>query len=284
MRKQILLLFLCAFGFNVIAQNSLLWKISGNGLESSSYLFGTIHAICEDDMVMNKSIEEAFEGSNTLYLEIDMTDPQVMQVIQKGMINEGMKNIKVDLMEKDQLLVDDFLKANMGAGLDQLGILKPWAISAMLAIKLGVDCPVPQQYEMIFTNLAKAKQKTVKGLEQVEDQLSLFNNISYEEQLDWVVDGVKEAEEGKALFARLIETYKKQDIEALYHLILQEEEMKKFSEELLDNRNKRWIPVIEKAIGEGSCFIAVGAGHLAGEKGVISLLKQQGYKLEAVTQ
>jgi uncharacterized protein YbaP (TraB family) len=58
--------------------------------------------------------------------------------------------------------------------------------------------------------------------------------------------------------------------------------MKGIEEEMLDKRNQKWIPMIEKIVKEKPTFFAVGAGHLGGAKGVLNLLQQKGYKIENV--
>ena len=282
MKKISLIALLVLFTITTFGQNSLVWKISGNGVENPSYLFGTIHAICPDDFFLPEKLDEIIKITDNLYLEVDMTDPQLGQKMQMGMMNPQMKNIQADLSEAHQKLIDEALIKYMGGGLAQMGALKPWALASMLAIKSGLDCPAPSSYEMELIKLAKANAKSVNGLETIEDQLALFNDIPYDQQLEWLVEAVTEMEDNKALLAQLVAAYKNQDVKALYKLMLEQEEMEKFAEVLLDERNENWIPVMTKAMGEGTNIFAFGAGHLGGEKGVLNLLKKAGYKVEAV--
>jgi len=282
MKKISLITLLVLFTITTFGQNSLVWKISGNGIENPSYLFGTIHAICPDDFFLPEKLDEVIKNTDNLYLEIDMTDSLFMQKMQMGMMNPQMKNIKADLSEEHQKLIDEALKKLIGAGLDQIGVMKPWALSAMIAIKTGLDCPTEASYEMELIKLAKTNGKSVIGLETIEAQLALFDDIPYDQQLEWLVEAVTEMEDNKALLAQLIAAYKKQDVKALYKLMLEQEEMEEFAEVLLDQRNESWIPVMTKAMGESTNVFAFGAGHLGGEKGVLNLLKKAGYKVEAV--
>jgi len=282
MKKISLIALLVLFAIHSFGQNALIWKVSGNGIENPSYLFGTIHAICPDDFFLPEKLDEIIKSTDNLYLEIDMTDAEFMQKMQIGMMNPQMKNIQADLSEAHQKLIDEALIKYMGGGLAQMGALKPWALASMLAIKSGLDCPTSSSYEAELIKLAKANGKSVNGLETIEDQLALFNNIPYDQQLEWLVETVTEMEENKALLAQLIATYKKQDVKVLYKLMLEQEEMEEFAEVLLDQRNENWIPVMTKAMGESTNVFAFGAGHLGGEKGVLNLLKKAGYKVEAV--
>lgn len=282
MKKLSLITLLVLFAITTFGQTSLVWKVSGNGIENPSYLFGTIHAICPDDFFMPEVLTEIIPTTDKLYLEIDMTDSLFMQKMQMGMMNPQMKNIKADLSEEHQKLIDEALKKSIGAGLDQIGVMKPWALSAMIAIKTGLDCPTEASYEMELIKLAKTNGKSVNGLETIEDQLALFDGIPYDQQLEWLVETVTEMEDNKALLAQLIAAYKNQDVKALHELILEQEEMEEFAEVLLDQRNEKWIPVMAKAMGESTNVFAFGAGHLGGEKGVLNLLKKAGYKMEAI--
>jgi len=266
----------------VFAQNSLLWKISGNGLEEPSYLFGTIHLICPDDFFLPENVKTSLNSCDKLVLEVDMSDPTLMQKMQAGMLNINMKNIKTDLEEADIKLLNETLTKSMGVGVDQLGILKPWALSTMISVKLCLECQQPAQYEAEIMKMAKEKELPLVGLETVEDQLGIFDNIPYDRQLELLMEGVKDLEKNKELFANIVKFYTAQDVEGLYEMMLEQDEMKDFGEFLLDARNERWIPVMDKLMSNEPCFIAVGAGHLGGDKGVIKLLKEKGYQVEAV--
>ena len=274
-------ILLCFISFSN-AQNSLLWKVTGNNLEHASYLYGTIHVICPDDFFLPEQTESILEQCDQLVLEMDISDPAVLQTVQKGMINPQRKNIKSDLTDEDQKLLNDVLTQTLGVGIDQMGIMKPWALSTVLSVKLGLDCDQPSQYEMEFLKLAKEADMQISSLESATEQIAIFENIPYEKQLQLLMEGIKNQEEDKELLLRMVDTYKKQDINALYNFILQEEEMKEFSKFLLDNRNVKWIPILIEAMAEKPSFIAFGAGHMAGDKGVIELLKAEGYTVEPV--
>jgi len=88
----------------------------------------------------------------------------------------------------------------------------------------------------------------------------------------------------KAELQKMLVIYEEEDIEGMLD-IMDESENKKsadFNDILLNDRNANWIPVIEKVSSEQPTFYGVGAGHLAGEKGVIKLLRKKGYTVEAV--
>lgn len=80
----------------------------------------------------------------------------------------------------------------------------------------------------------------------------------------------------------MMNIYLSGDLEGLYGFMKSNTMMEQFQTQLLDQRNEAWIPQLETLFKSGSTFVAVGAGHLAGEKGVLSLLKEKGYQVEVI--
>ena len=259
---------------------SLLWEISGNGLKENSYLFGTIHMICPSDFLMDDRIKNAFEDADELIMELDMDDPEMMQKMQQSSLNPEMKNIKSAFSESDANALNEFLTANYGAGLDQLGILKPFMLMSMITVK-QLPCEQIESYELFFTNLAKTQNKNVEGLESVEFQMGLFDEIP-EEILFEEISKMVTTDEFIKEFEQMVSAYTAEDIDKLYQVIAENEMMGNFNELMLDNRNRNWIPVMEKNMKENQVFFAVGSGHLGGENGVINLLRNQGYQVKPI--
>jgi uncharacterized protein YbaP (TraB family) len=259
---------------------SLLWEISGNGLKENSYLFGTIHMICPSDFLMDDRIKNAFEDADELIMELDMDDSEMMQKMQQSSLNPEMKNIKSAFSESDANALNEFLTANYGAGLDQLGILKPFMLMSMITVK-QLPCEQIESYELFFTNLAKTQNKNVEGLESVEFQMGLFDEIP-EEILFEEISKMVTTDESIKEFEQMVSAYTAEDIDKLYQVIAENEMMGNFNELMLDNRNRNWIPVMEKNMKENQVFFAVGSGHLGGENGVINLLRNQGYQVKPI--
>lgn len=259
---------------------SLLWKISGKNLKQDSYLFGTIHVICEDDFFMDARIENALEASKKLVLEINLGDPNMMMNMQKVSMNPGMKNISEEMEPEQIVALDKFLLEAYGVGLDQFGILKPFVLSSMVMLKM-LPCTAQSSYEMYFMDKAKEQEMSIEGLETVGFQMGIFDNIPRKLQIDELAKMVVE-EEGMEEFGELIQRYLDQDLDGLYSIITGNGVFQEYGDQLLSDRNKNWIPLIENHIQEGTTFIAIGAGHLPSETGVISLLRKAGYSVEAV--
>lgn len=269
-----------AFGAVHAQESSLLWKVSGNGLERPSYLFGTIHVICKEDFLMDERIVEAFDQSEKVVMELDMSDPQLQTKIHEFSMNPGMKNIQSELLPEDAAIIDSFLTQHYGAGLAQLGTLKPMVLSSM-ALMRTIPCEEIESYEGVLSTKAIESKKPIIGLETPEFQIGIFDKIPMEIQINELVKILKE-DTGVADFSKLTDAYLKEDVEELNELMNFEGMMKDYLELILHDRNKAWVPILVQEMKNQKLFIAVGAGHLGGEKGLISLLRNAGYRVAPV--
>lgn len=262
-------------------ENSLLWQISGKGLKAPSYIFGTMHILCEDSIVNNSKLKEAFSNSETLVLELDPTSPEVIQETQQLAMNPGFENIYKDLPLEDYELVDGFLKSKFGAGLEQLGVMKPFTLTSMVTIGF-LSCQVPFSLETYFVNRATERNMQIGSLETVSSQMGIFDVIPNEDQINELIRLLRN-NLGQEEMNQSIEVYLKGDLESIYETLNSNTLMEEFQSVILDDRNHNWIPQLEKYFSSTSTFVAVGAGHLAGEMGLLSLLRKQGYNVEVVS-
>lgn len=284
MVRIIFILASLVVGFVVNAQSlekSLLWKISGNGLEKPSYLFGTMHAVCE--IHFDDNITKALDETSQLYLEIDMDDPSLQATMMEGMMMKDGITISSLMTEADAVIVDTFLKENVSVSVKMVDKFKPFMISSMFIPKL-LECPM-QSIEMELVKISKAQKEEVYGLETITDQLTIFDKIPYKIQVEELIKTAKDnMVKDKAEFKKMVAVYEDKDIEGMIDLMDGSENKisTDFNDILLNDRNANWIPVIEKVSKEQPTFYGVGAGHLAGENGVIKLLRKKGYTVEAV--
>ena len=275
------ILFLLANGTNAQLENSLLWKISGNGLDKPSYLYGTIHIICPDELKLTDKVMNSLKETKQLVLEIDMDDPSMMQNMQRLSVNEGMKNNSHMLTEAELKTLNAFFTKHYQADMSKLGIMKPFALLSMMFIK-ALDCPQPGSYEAALMGVAAQNKWEVKGLETLEDQIGVFDRVSPKEQLSWLVKYANDQSEFRTGIADLVDAYKKEDITAILKSMADYPEYKDIEDALLYERNEKWIDHIEKMAANKPTFFAVGAAHLASDRGVIQLLRKQGYEVTAV--
>jgi uncharacterized protein YbaP (TraB family) len=263
--------------------NSLLWEVSGKGLSAPSYVFGTIHMICPTDMSMAEPVKQAVSNSSQVVLELDMDDPSMGQQAQAGMMMQGGQTLRQLLSPADYTRVGTYLQAKANLPIDQVGTIKPFFLGSML-IPAVLGC-TPASYEMAFVEMAKAQKKEVLGLETMQDQIGVFDKIPYAEQSKMLTDMVNKEAEMKQEMQQMLGLYKAQKVEALHEMSTKSLfGFTKYNDVLLDARNQRWIAGMEKMAATQPTFFAVGAAHLGGPKGVLALLRQQGYQVRPVVK
>lgn len=271
-------------------EHSLLWEISGKDLKTPSYLYGTIHIIGKDDFFLTDNTKKAIDDTERMTFEINMEDMTNMSALMSMMMNAFMKDgqsLKKLLNEEDYALVDDKFK-ELGLPLMMFDRIKPMFTSMMTQMDMSGGNPMTDDggstgYEMEFMSMAQEREMEMAGLETMEFQMSMFDSIPYEAQAQMLVDGIKAEAEGSEQANEMdimIKAYKEQNLNALDAYINSAEGgMGDFTDLLLVRRNQNWIPEMAKQMAEKPTFFAVGAGHLAGEQGVIQLLRDAGYTL-----
>lgn len=273
-----------ALGLSVSSANAaLLYKITGKDMAEPSYLYGTIHLICQADFNIADETKAAFDNADKLIMELDMDDPAMLQNMQAKVMHPDGKKISSGLTEAQAEKLDAFLKANMGVGLPMFDGMRPFVVSGML-MSAQLGCGQPASFEGYFTQQAMAQQKPVEGLETVEFQFGVFEQIPHAEQVQWLADAIEDEAGAKAELQRMIDLYKAEDIDGMYGMFTEMEEYAEYKEVLLDQRNFTWQDALDEELqAEGSEFIAVGAGHLGGKAGMINLLRERGYTVEPVS-
>ena len=274
--------------------NSLLWKISGNGLQSASYLFGTHHLVPLSFLENVSGVNEAFDAAEQVVGELDMSNMQEMQtqIMMNSMLPDGYSYQEL-LNESGYQLLDEKLRENIGVGLDQLGQMKPAMLNNLLVIieyqKLYPEMNNKTSLDQYFQEEAVKKSRPVVALETTDDQIfALLGHQTIERQAEMLMCMLHHPELLKEQMDRMQAAYSAQDLNALNEL---------YTEELADDpcpstqeekdvmnktRNMKWLDKLPEIMGEKSSFIAVGCLHLVGEDGLIEGLRAKGYKVEAV--
>ena len=262
--------------------NALLYQVSGKNLTAPSYLYGTFHLLCPTDLSVTDAMKRAVTDTKQLYLEIDMDDPALQSTMMKSMMFTDGKTVKDYMSAEESTLLDTYLQKTPGMSLAALAAVKPFGLYSFMIIR-ALGCQ-PASYDLTLMQLATKDKKEVLGLERVEDQMAIFDKIPMDKQVKMLVDMARKPDEAKLDLAKLIAAYKAQDLTAMMKQMKESkyDGLEDFEADLLDKRNQNWIPVIEKAAATTPTFFAFGAGHLAGDKGVVALLRKQGYTVKAV--
>jgi len=261
-------------------EKTLLWKITGKDTQLPSYLYGTFHLLCPNDFNMPDTVKNAFHQTKQLYLEIDLDDPNMIAKTMKSIAMKDGHNLKEYISQKDYDSCSKIFKAKTGMPLSMVSTYKPFMLTSMLYTSM-IGCQ-PIAFEKEFEKLAKADSMEIKGLETIESQMAIFDEVPYKAQAKMLVKSLYELDKGKQQFNEMVALYKTKNVAALHDDVTGDTDLGNYENVLLDKRNRNWIPIISKFVAEKPSFIAVGAGHLGGKNGVINLLRKQGYTVTPV--
>lgn len=278
----LIVLLLVASALQAETEKGLLWRVQTQQ-GAVNYLFGTIHS--EDPRVLNLPgpVSQAFDAAQTLVLEMDLgaEDPGVMA--QAMMLPAG--------KELQSLIGENLYRQSVTAmaerGYPEMALehMQPWAIVLTLSM------PKPETglfLDYLLYVRAEEQKKKVIGLEQMAEQLSVFTSMDMAEQVSLLRDTLRDYREFPQQFEQLLEAYMQRDLQVLAALSEQSLNMsdtvlqQRFKESLVDDRNRRMVTRLLPLLEKGGVFVAVGALHLPGETGLLTLLSQQGLKVSPV--
>jgi len=282
----VLLVSLTWLSANPIAaqEKSLLWKVSGD--KGSVYLLGSIHYLKKENFPLNKTILAALDRSQRLVLEIDVNGvtPEVAQkvTLSKALYSDG-TTLQQNISAKDYELARQRAE-QLGLDMQVLNPVKPWFVSMTLVAfrlqqlgfehSLGVD--------NFLATRAKNNGTPVSGLETLEYQIGVMDELSKGDQELLLRQSLSDLNLLDEHIHGIVQAWLKGDANALEPLLLGSmREYPGIHGKLIVERNRRWVPQIEKMLEQGGgVLVAVGAAHVLGKDGVVEMLKQRGYKLE----
>ncbi len=266
-------------------ENTLLWRITGNQLAAPSYLFGTIHIICGDDIKVSDSLRKAISKADHVYLELDMDNMLEMMSVMNKMKMRDDTTLSQLLSEADYQKVKTFFETQ-GSMLpfSMMEKYKP-LLTASTLMQSALNCENAVAMEQLIMQEAKLNDISIMGLETMAYQMSIFDSIPYgvqARQLVQYIESFNDKEKAQE-FEQLSKAYRAQELEKLETLISKDSSgMEQYADVLLYNRNRNWVEKLKGLLSNQRLVIAVGAGHLPGERGLINLLRKAGYKVEPV--
>lgn len=255
----------------------VLFEVRGTGKVPPSYLFGTLHLGADAEKVLHPVVFEKLDASAVLVVEVNAFEIDTMAALQLSMLPEG-QTIKDKIKPKNwKLLVDEVGGLLMPES--SLEKLKPWVLVTLLVAEM-----LPKTEPMDATIHARAKKanKQIVYLETLTEQVALVERAMDAQVLNDMLEDLPKAQKD---LNDLSEAYKLGDLERLTQLSFDPVEMKKHPamiDLLLYARNQRWVPKLVPLFEKGAVFVAVGAAHLLGEKGVPELLRAKGFQVTRI--
>ncbi len=295
MKKFSWLTLATVFGFTTFAQspkknttntnNTLLWRISGKNITQPSYLFGTMHMLCADDIALSDSLTAAIKKANAVYLELDMDNLFEMM---GAMTKMKMRN---DTTLSDLLTAQEYKKVKTWftqnsklLPFSMLETYKPLLAASLMMEQQTGECDKIISMEQLIMAEAKNHSVDIKGMETMAYQMSIFDSIPYQFQAQQLVkmidDGDKENDGNE--MKKITDAYRSQELNKMEEMTVTDKSISGFTEILLYKRNEAWSIKLNELLAGKSLVIAVGAGHLPGNRGLINLLRKNGYKVEPV--
>lgn len=262
------------------SSKSLLWEISGNGISKPSYFFGTMHLMCAEDAELTETVKSLIKYVDQIYLEVDMDNASELLTGILDLRNKDGQRLQAALTKDDYKKVKSFFeKYQPSIPFSVLELQPPLMISSSL-FELLLPCKQKNGVEIKIIDEAYKEKKETKGLETIAFQSTIFDCIPYEDQANDLLKSIESLEKTRKAMNEMIQVYKDQDIEKLYSLSVNEESIvSSYLDLLLFKRNRNWIGQFPAIVKNKSTLFAVGAGHLGGEKGVLQLLKQNGFTI-----
>lgn len=265
-------------------ENTLLWKISGNGLAKPSYLFGTIHMLCSSDAALSERMQQVIRDAEEVYFEVDLDNVGEMLMVMSKMKMNGDTTLRDLLPDTDYLLIKEYFENKKSlVPFSLLETYKPiLALSTLQENSLA--CESMAMMEQVIMKKAKESRKRIRGLETMAYQAGVLDSIPYKLQAEQLLNYVRNINnsEDKEL-EEMMQAYRDQDLNRLEQLMKKTDMgIGNFTEVLLYRRNRNWVDTLKTLLPGNSLLIAVGAGHLPGDQGMIQLLRKEGYVVTAV--
>ena len=300
--RKILLLAAAIIASVTYSQAQILYRISGKGLESPSYIVGTYHLAPASFADSIPGMRQAVEQTNQVCGELDMMDAfkpeNTAKLLKAQMLPEGTtlsSLLTAEQLERLNALLLDVMGSNLNdeTFAAQMDKMTPAALSTTLSlqsyIKRTESFNPMELIDNYFQMLALQNGKAIKGFETVDFQMGILFGESLEKQVNDLMCMVDHFEETDEMVNRITTAYFSQNLKQIEEAMEEESKVEcgttdEDEDKLINNRNSNWLEMMPSMMAEQPTLFVVGAGHLCGEKGVLKLLEKAGYTVEGVKE
>lgn len=283
-KSFLLMLMLCISCLQILSAqklpSTLLWKISGNGLQKPSYLYGTMHLTDERIFNLGDSVYNAIEKTDGFAIEID--PEQITPFVIDATKKEAMENLRLkDMLQKDEFKkYGKALAKKLGKDEDDIttaDILhekNKWIDESYSTGKMQTFL------DIYLLDIAKREGKWTGGVEDIEDQENVLDLFDESDLQQLTMSDNKNETDNNKFDELMIKSYINNDLNEIYNISYSGDSLE--TDALLIKRNKKMAMRMDSLSKLRSMVFAVGAAHLPGDKGVIELLKEKGFTVEPV--
>ena len=259
-------------------KNALLWRLTPHKGGPDSYLFGTMHV--RDLRAFNwlDRAKHCLDKCDVFATEFDFSDSDpnalatVLQGSDQGPLDETLKPGAWKSLQR-------LCKKRLGVPAEHMRFSHPMAVSMALTNSLLAD-ETNYSLDETLWNYAREQGKQTTGVETFEEQLDILGKIPYKQHLKSLTWLLKNYKRQKKRLRKMMHWYNAGELQKLYRAA--KKDAKGMRKILLFDRNQLMADRVVEIASQQSLFCAVGAGHLAGEKGMLRLLKKAGFKVRPV--
>ncbi len=268
---------------NAPPANSLLWKLSKDG--KTSFLFGTVHIPDRKFEKLPGPLLESISLCNTIYTEIRPDAKSQMEMSRAMILPQGRSletEIGADLYSRLLHVSADHCPQFSS---EFIGRMKVWAAVLLISFPRS---SYEKSIDMLIFEQAQMMGKNCEGLESPAEQTALLDSFTADEQTEMLRDAIVEAEAGFPTIDALMNAYLAQDLNDIVRLFAEKEETfsenlkEKYEVGIITGRNRLFMERLKDPLAGGGVFIAVGAGHLIGDSGLLATFSEEGFQVEAV--
>jgi len=262
----------------------LIWKVEKEGV-APSYLLGTMHVADSRVTNFSSTLNQIIKRCRSLTLEVKLDANAQLEMSQAMIVKDGkVLNQHLTLKELERIKARF---VGQPAMMSMINLLKPWAVTLLLSMpKSSPGLPMDAVLQERFLAL----NKPVYQLESPMEQIDIFEQLSVPVQVAMLKETIAKIEEIDLVLKATMEKYLAEDIGGLLELnneLLVDskvDEMPEFFKDIIDRRNLKMLKRMQQRLMEGNALIAIGALHLPGEQGLLSLLDALGYQVTNVVQ
>lgn len=279
MKKNLLPSLLLTFSLVIasgqtFAQNTLLYKVQKKKKSKPSYVYGTIHISDKRAFDFKESVMPAFESCPQFAMEVVMDPADMLGMMSKMMMKD--KTLKDIFTAEEYGKLEQYFLDSLDQPLALFNNFKPFFVATMM-MKPNFNSEMSLPLDLYFMEKAKDQDKNVVGLETLEEQLSVIDRMDMDAQKKMVLDMMEPEASDPDYMDRMMRFYTGGMLDSLAAFVQEADMGPEFEKDFLITRNHnmvdRMIPLMKKK----PVFVAVGAAHLPGEEGILTLLEKEGY-------
>jgi uncharacterized protein YbaP (TraB family) len=273
---------LCSIAARADGLNTF-WEISGK--HNTVWLFGSVHVLHSSDTSLPQVATDAYGKAEKVVEELVIDEVlgqlsgsqgEKLQFLPEGKTLAGVLGPQLNAKLQDEA-------RRLGIDLDFMTRMQPWFVAQQIEnlrmLRAGFN-PL-NGVDMQIAARARQDGKPIIGLETVEDQLGIFAGLSLDEQREFLRATLEETD-SDAQLRELMTAWRSGDLKTLQAALRKgAEESPVLFRKLTVDRNRRWMPQIEKMLqDEGNDYLVVtGALHMVGREGLVESLRRKGYKV-----